>query len=167
MSGFGRHDIEGPGAGLQRSATDRGPANPPASLMPHSRSRSPEPVVLGSGRDLADHVHVIGSASRRRAGLGDPEVDGGAADERRPRRPADRETAGSSLELHRHSLVSNQTRGAQAPGEKVAGHSANSCIARPEAVEIGEQLAELGPILDRLGSSRVQRLDRLASHTAP
>jgi len=51
-------------------------------------------------------------------------------------------------------------------GEKVAGHPSDPCIARPKAVEKSEELAELGPGLDGLGSGRVQRFDRLASHTA-
>jgi hypothetical protein len=40
-----------------------------------------QPVVLGAAGDLADDIYVLGGASGRRAGLGEPEVDRRAADE--------------------------------------------------------------------------------------
>ena len=40
-----------------------------------------ESVVLGTAGDLTDDIDVLGGASRRRAGFGEPEVDRRAADE--------------------------------------------------------------------------------------
>jgi len=40
-----------------------------------------EPVVRGAACNLADDIDILGGAGRRRAGLGEPEVNRRAADE--------------------------------------------------------------------------------------
>lgn len=54
----------------------------------------------------------------------------------------------------------------QHPQEKLPGHLSDPSVAGPQTVEQRKNLAQLRPVLNRLGRRGMQRLDHLASHLA-